>query len=249
MTAAVKIKDICPLEGKLCRLSQRVKKQRHYFANNDQYIQSYGFSSSIVQGWELHPKEGWAPKNWCFWIVVQEKTLESPLDCRNIRPVCPKGNQSWIFIGRTDAEVETPVLWPPDAKSQLIGKDPDAGKVEGKRRRGQQRMRWLDSSTDVMDMDLSKLQEIVEDRGAWLAAAHGVVKSWTRLNNWTTTETVPHFWWSSSVSLLSMEELRSCWEALCAQAGVINCLVDLKADDEQEPCCFIEEPSLIYQNP
>ena len=95
---------------------------------------SYGFSSSHVWMWELDYKEGWAPKNWCFWTVVLEKTLENPLDCKESKLVHPKGNQSWIFIGRTDAEVETPILWPLDAKNWLIGKDPDAGKIEGGRR-------------------------------------------------------------------------------------------------------------------
>ena len=107
---------------------QHIKKQRHYLANKGLSSQGYGFSSSHVQMWELDYKESWAPKNWCFWTVVLEKTLESPLDCMEIQPVHPKRNQSWIFIGRTDAEAETPILWPPDAKSWLIGKDPDAGK-------------------------------------------------------------------------------------------------------------------------
>ena len=108
---------------------QCIKKQRHYFANKGPSSQSYGFSSSHVWMWELDYKESWAPKNWCFWIVVLEKTLENPLDSKEIQPVHPRGNQSWIFIGRTDAEAETPVLWPPHAKSWLIWKDPDAGKV------------------------------------------------------------------------------------------------------------------------
>ena len=101
---------------------------RHYFANKGPSSQGYGFSSSHVWMWELDYKECWAQKNWCFWTVVLKKTLESPLDCNEIQPVHPKGNQSWIFIGRTDVEAETPILWPPDAKSWFIWKDPDAGK-------------------------------------------------------------------------------------------------------------------------
>ena len=104
--------------------------------------------------WELDHKEGWAPKNWCFQTVVLEKTLGSPLDSKEIKPVNPKGNQPWIFSGRTDAEAKAPILWPPDAKSWLIGKDPDVGKIEGKRRKGRQRMRWLDDITNLMDMSL-----------------------------------------------------------------------------------------------
>ena len=103
-------------------------KQRHCFAHKAPYSQSYGFSSSQVWMWELDYKESWAPKNWCFWTVVLEKTLESPLDCKETQLVNPKGDQSWIFIGKTDAEADVPILWPPDAKSWLIGKDLDAGK-------------------------------------------------------------------------------------------------------------------------
>ena len=106
---------------------QRVKNQRHYFANKDPSNQSYGFSCSHMWMWELDCKESWAPKNWCFWTVVLEKTLESPLDSKEIQPIHPKGNQSWIFTGRTDAEAETPILLPPDVKNWLIWKDPDAG--------------------------------------------------------------------------------------------------------------------------
>ena len=107
---------------------EQIKKQRHYFANKGPSSQTYGFSSSHVWMWELDYKECWVPKNWCFWTVVLEKTFESPLDWKEIQPVNSKGNQSWVFTGRTDAEVEAPILWPPDAKTQLIGKDPDAGK-------------------------------------------------------------------------------------------------------------------------
>ena len=107
---------------------QHIKKQTHYFANKGPFSQGYGFSSGHVWMWELNHKESWAPKNWCFWTMVLEKTLESPLDCKEIQPVTPKGDQSWIFIERTDAEAATPIYWPPDVKNWLIWKDPDARK-------------------------------------------------------------------------------------------------------------------------
>ena len=115
---------------------QHIEKQRHYFANKGLSSQSYGFSSSHVWKWELDCEESWELKNWCFWTVVLEKTLESPLDCKEIQPVYPKGNQSWVFIGRTDVEAETPILWPPDVKIWLIWKDPDAGKDWGQEEKG-----------------------------------------------------------------------------------------------------------------
>ena len=119
---------IAPWEKSYDQPRQHIKKKRHYFANKGPSSQSYGFSSSHVWIWEMDYKEIWALKNWCFWTVVLEKTLESPLDCKEIQAVHPKGNQSRLFIGRTDAEAEPPILWPPDVKNWLLGKDPDAGR-------------------------------------------------------------------------------------------------------------------------
>ena len=128
VTAAMKLKDTCSLKKSYNKPRQHIKKQRYYFANKGLSSQSYGFSSSHVWMWVLDHKESWVPKNWCFWTVVLDKTLESPMNCKEIKPVNPKGNQSWIFIGRTDADAEAPILRPPDVKNWLIGKDPDAGK-------------------------------------------------------------------------------------------------------------------------
>ena len=142
----------------------------------------------VIYGCELDHKESWVQKNWCFWSVVLEKTL-SPLDSKEIQPVHPKGDQSWMYTGRTDAETEAPILWPPDVKCRLIRKDPDAGKDWSRRRRERQRMTLL-TNTDTMDMSLRKLWEMVKDKDTWHAILHGVVKSQTWLSNWKTTNLV-----------------------------------------------------------
>ena len=163
---------------------QHIKKQRHYFANKGLSSQGYGFSSSHVWMWELDHIESWARKNWCFWTVVLEKALESPLDCTEFKPVNPKGDQSWILIGRTDAEAKLQHFGYLMQRTELLEKILIPGKIKGKRRRGQQRKRWLKDFTDLMDSSLSELWELVMNREAW-PAIDGITKSQTQLSYWT----------------------------------------------------------------
>ena len=182
--AAMKLKDT-PWKESYDQPRQHIKKQRHYFANKGPSSQVNGFSSGHVWMWELDYKESWALKNWCFWTVVLEKTLESPLDCKEIQPVHPKGDQSWVFIGRTDVEAETPILWPPDAKSWVIWKDPDAGKDWGQEEKGMREDEMVGWHHWLNVHGFGWTPGVVMDREAWRAAVHGVAKSWTRLSNWT----------------------------------------------------------------
>ena len=165
---------------------QHIKEQRHHFASKGPYSQGYGFSSSHVQMWELDHKEGWALKNWCFWTMALEKTLESPLDCE-FKAINPKRNQSWTslegLILKLKFQYFGHMMWRADTLEKTLM----LGKIEGRRRRGQQRMRWLDDITDSTDMSLSKLWEIVKDRKVWCTAIPRVTKSQTWLSDWRTT--------------------------------------------------------------
>ena len=164
---------------------QHIKKQRHYFANKGLYSLSYSFSSSHVWMLELHYKASSALKNWCFWTVMFGKTVERLLSCKEIKPVNPQGNQSWIFIGRTDAEAETSILWPHDVKNWLLGRDPDAGEDWRQEEKGTAEEEIVGWHHRLNEHKFEQAPGVGDGREAWHAAVHGVVKSWTRLSNST----------------------------------------------------------------
>ena len=162
-----------------------ILKSRHYFANKGLPSQGYGFSSGHAWVWEVDCEESWAQKNWCFWTVLLEKTVESPLNCKEIQPVHPKGYQSWVFIGRTDVEAETPILWPPNAKKWLIGKDPDAGKDWGQEEKGTTEDEMVGWCHQLDGCGFEWTMWVVRDKEAWHAAVHEIAKSRIWLSDWT----------------------------------------------------------------
>ena len=180
----MKLKDTSSSEEKLWPPKQHIKKQRHYFANKGPPSQSFGFSSSHVWRWELDYKENWPPKNWCFWTVVLKRTLEIPLDCKEIQPVHSKGDQSWVFIGRTDAEADTPILWPPDGKDWLSWNDPDDGNDwRWEERRMTEWDGWMASATQWTWVWVSSGS--YDGQGGLACCSPWGRKSQTQLSDWT----------------------------------------------------------------
>ena len=200
--ADMKLKYACSLEEKQWQTRQHIKKQRNYFAKKSLYSQSYGFSTSHVWMWVFDYKESWAQKNWCFWTVVLKKTLESPLDCKEIQPVHSKGDQSWVFFGRNVAKAETPILWPPHAKCWLIGKVPDAGNNWAQEEKGTTEDEMAGWHHQLEEHEFEWIQELVMDKEAWSTVIHGFMKNRMRLSNWTELN-----WGSSMYSIMSLAKV------------------------------------------
>ena len=171
---------------------QHVKKQRHYFVHKGPSSQGYGFSSGHVWMWELNNKESYALKNWCVWTVMLEKTLESPLDCEEIQPVHPKGDQSCVFTGRTDVEAETPILWPTDAKSWVIWKDPVPGKDWGQEEKGMTEDEMVGWHHQLSGHGFGWTPGVGDRQGGLMCCGSWGPKSWTRLSNWTELNNPTH---------------------------------------------------------
>ena len=183
VTADMKLKDSAPWKKSYDQPRPHIKKQRHYLADKGLSSQSNGFSSSQVGILELDCKESWAVKNWCFWTVVLEKTLESPLNCKEIQPVHSKGNQSWIFFGKTDVEAEAPILWLPDAKNWLIGKDPDSGKNWRQEEKGTYEMVWWHHRLNGHEFE--QTPGVGDGQRSLACYSPWVAKSRTWLSDWT----------------------------------------------------------------
>ena len=184
----MKWKDTCTWKKSHDKPRQHIKKQRQFFSDKGPSSQSYGFSCSHVWMWELDHKESWVSKNWYFWTVVLEKTLESPLDCKEMQPVHPKGNQSWIFIGRTDAKVEAPILCPPDAKNWLIGKDPDAVKDWRREEKGMTEDEMVGWHHRLIGYEFEQAPGVDDGQGSLACCSpwgHKVGHDWVTELDWT----------------------------------------------------------------
>ena len=187
VTAAIEIKRCLLLGRKIMTSLDSILKSRDIILPTKVHLVKAMVFPVVMYGCESWTiRKTWMLKNWCFWTVISKKTLESSLNCKDIQPVSPKINQSWIFIGRSDTEAQSPILWPPNGKNWYFSLEKFllVGKIEGRRRRERQRVRWLDSITDSMDITFCSPEELVMDREVWCAAVHSVANSWTWLSEW-----------------------------------------------------------------
>ena len=227
----MKLKMLTPWKESYDQPRKHIKKQRHYIANKGPSSQGYGFSSGHVWMWELDCEESWVPKNWCFWTVVLEKTLENPLDCKEIQPVHPKGDQSWVFIGRTDAEAETPILRPPHVKSWLIGKDPGAGRDWGQEEKGTTEDELAGWHRGLDGHEFEKTPRVGDGQGglacwdSWGRKESDTTdwpeRNWTELGiDVTKSDISPH---SRSAVALSLAFIQLCWICVLSRCQVQLC--------------------------